>query len=197
VYVEQGKYSEAVDALERSIQIQPTASALNNVGAVYFYQHRYPDAARSYELASQLTPDDYRIFGNLGEAYGQIADKQEESRRSYSQALKLAEQRLSQNRNDGGALLEAALYAAMLGQNEKAEQYRKAGIALSGHDPEARFSSALVLAKMHNDSRALAELGLALNAGLPASEVTDNPAWQRFGANPGFVALIEKARKKQ
>ncbi len=196
VYVEQGKYAEAIDALERSIRIQPTASALNNVGAVYFYQHRYPDAARSYQLATQLTPDDYRIFGNLGEAYGQIADKQEESRRSYSQALKLAEQRLSENHNDGGALLEAALYAAMLGQNEKSEQYRKAGIALSGQDPEARFGSALVLAKMHSDNRALAELGLALDAGLPTSEVTDNPAWQRFGANPKFVALMEKAQTK-
>jgi len=36
VYVEQGKYGEAIDALERSIKIQPTASALNNVGTVYF-----------------------------------------------------------------------------------------------------------------------------------------------------------------
>jgi len=49
---------------------------------------------------------------------------------------------------------------------------------------------------MHSDSRALAELELALNAGLPASEVTDNPAWQRFGANPKFMALMEKAQKK-
>jgi eukaryotic-like serine/threonine-protein kinase len=197
VYVEQGKYPEAIDALERSIKIQPTASALNNVGAVYFYQRRYADAARSYELATQLTPDDYRIFGNLGEAYAQIGGREQESRRSYAQALKLAEQRLNANGNDGGALLAAALHAAILGQNEKSERYRKSGIALSGHDPEARFNSALVLAQMHRDGRALAELDLALQAGLPASEVTDNPAWQRFAANPRFVTLMAKARKKQ
>ncbi len=197
VYVEQGKYAEAIDTLERSIKIQPTASALNNVGAVYFYQRRYAEAARSYELATQLTPEDYRIFGNLGEAYGQVEGRQQESRRSYAQALKLAEQRLNANGNDGGALLEAALYAAMLGQNEKSEQYRKSGIALSGHDPEARFSSALVLAQLHRDGRALAELDLALKAGLPASEVTDNPAWQRFAANPRFVATMAKGRKEQ
>jgi tetratricopeptide (TPR) repeat protein len=194
--VEQGKYAEAIDALERSIKIQPTASALNNVGAVYFYQRRYADAARSYELAAQLTPDDYRIFGNLGEAYGQIGGKQEESRRNYTHALKLAEQRLIANGNDGGALLEAALYAAMLGHNAKAEEYRKSGIAMSGHDPEARFNSALVLAQMHQDGRALAELGRALAGGLPASEVTDNPAWRRFTANPRFAAVMAKARKK-
>jgi len=197
VYAEQGKYAEAIDALERSIQIQPTASALNNVGAVYFYQRRYADAARSYEFASQLTPDDYQIFGNLGEAYGQIGGKPEESRRNYAQALKLADQRLIANGNDGGVLLEAALYAAVLGQNAKAEEYRKSGIALSGSDPKARFNSALVLAQMHQDDRALAELGRALAAGLPASEVTDNPAWRRFTANPGFAAVMAKARKKQ
>ena len=194
-YVEQGKYAEAIDALERSIKIQPTASALNNVGAVYFYQRRYAEAARSYELATQLTPDDYRIFGNLGEAYGQIVGKQEESRRSYAQALKLADQRLSANGNDAGALLEAALYAAMLGQITKSEKYRKSGIGLSGHDPEARFNSALVLAQMHQDSRALAELDRALVAGLPASKVTDNPAWQRFATDPRFMAVMARARK--
>ena len=197
VYVEQGKYGEAIDALERSIKIQPTASALNNVGAVYFYQRRYTDAARSYELATQLTPDDYRILGNLGEVYGQIAGKQEESRTNYALALKLADQRLSANGNDGGALLEAALYAAMVGQNAKAEAYRKSGIRLSGRDPEALFSSALVLAQMHQDGLALAELNRALTAGLPASEVTDNPAWRRFAANPRFVAVMADARKKQ
>ena len=196
VYLEQGKYAEAIDVLERSIKIQPTASALNNLGASYFYQRRYAEAARSYELAAQMTPNEYRIYGNLGEAYGQIGGKQEESRRNYAQALKLAEQRLSANGSDGDALLQAALYAAMLGQDTKAEKYRKSGIALSGQDPEARFNSALVLAQLHQDSRALAELDRALSGGLPASEVTDNPAWQRFAANPGFVAVMAKARKK-
>jgi serine/threonine-protein kinase len=195
VYLEQGRYAEAIDVLERSIKIQPTASALNNVGAVYFYQRRYAEAARSYELAAQLTPHDYQIFGNLGEVYGQIEDKQEESRRSYAQALKLAEQRLRANPNAAGALMEAALSAAMLGQDTKAEKYRKSGIELSGQDPEARFNSALVLAQLHQDSRALDELERALSKGLPASEVTDNPAWQRFATNPGFVAVMAKARK--
>jgi eukaryotic-like serine/threonine-protein kinase len=197
VYLKQGKYAEAIDVLERSIKIQPTAAALNNAGAVYFYQRQYPEAARSYELAAQMTPNDYRIFGNLGEVYGQIAGKQEESRRNYAQALKLADQRLSANGSDGEALLEAALYAAMLGQNAKAEEYRKSGIRLSAQDPESRFSSALVLAQLHQDSRALDELDRALTGGLPASEVADNPAWRRFAGDPRFTALMARAPKKR
>ena len=84
----------------------------------------------------------------------------------------------------------------MLGQDTKAEKYRKSGITLSGQDPEARFNSALVLAQLHQDTRALDELERALSRGLPASEVTDNPAWQRFAANPDFVAVMAKAREK-
>jgi eukaryotic-like serine/threonine-protein kinase len=197
VYIKQGKYAEAIDALERSIKIQPAAAALNNLGALYFYQRKYEEAAGAYERAAQMSPDDYRIFGNLGEVYGQIKSKQEESRRNYAQALRLTEQWLGANDRDGDALLHAALFAAMLGQEAKAEKYRRSGISVSGHDPEARLNSALVLAQLHQDTRALDELDRALKAGLPASEVTDNPAWQRFTGNPRFEAVMSGKQSKR
>ncbi|HEX7285883.1 MAG TPA: protein kinase [Candidatus Angelobacter sp.] len=197
VYIKQGKYPEAIDALERSIKIQPAAAALNNLGALYFYQHKYEEAAGAYERAAQISPDDYRIFGNLGEVYGQIKSKQEESRRNYAQALKLTEQWLGANASDGDALLHAALFAAMLGEDAKAEKYRRSGISVSGHDPQARLNSALVLAQLHQDAGALDELDRALKAGLPASEVADNPVWQRFAGNPRFAALMARTQNQR
>jgi tetratricopeptide (TPR) repeat protein len=197
VYIKQGKYAEAIDALERSIKIQPAAAALNNLGALYFFQLKYEEAAGAYERAAKMTPDDYRIFGNLGEVYGQMDGEQAESRRNYAQGLRLAEQRLGANPNDGDALLHAALYAAMLGLEAKAEKYRRSGIGISGHDPEARLNSALVLAQLHQDGRALDELDRALKVGLPASEVTDNPAWRRFAGNPRFEAVMARTQNKR
>jgi tetratricopeptide (TPR) repeat protein/predicted Ser/Thr protein kinase len=197
VYIKQGKYAEAIDALERSIKIQPAAAALNNLGALYFFQRKYEEAAGAYERAAKMTPDDYRIFGNLGEVYGQMDGEQAESRRNYAQGLRLAEQRLGANPNDGDALLHAALYAAMLGLEAKAEKYRRSGIGISGHDPEARLNSALVLAQLHQDGRALDELDRALKVGLPASEVTDNPAWRRFAGNPRFEAVMARTQNKR
>jgi tetratricopeptide (TPR) repeat protein len=129
--------------------------------------------------------------------YGQMANKHEESRRDYAQGLRLAEQRLGANPSDGDALLHAALYAAMLGQQARAEKYRRSGIGISGHDPEARLNSALVLAQLHQDSRALEELDRALKAGLPASEVADNPAWKRFAGNPRFEAVMGRMQNKR
>jgi serine/threonine-protein kinase len=196
VYVTQGKYPEAIDALERSIKIQPSAPALTNLGAAYFYQGKYQEAAHSYERAAQMAPNEYVIFGNLGEAYQQVEGKQEESRKNYGQALQLARQWLEVNPKDGAARLDAAVYAAMLGQEATAEAYRKSGLSMSPHNPEARLRSALVLAQLHKDSEALDELKRSLDAGLSVTEVTNNPAWQRFAGNPEFAAIVAREQRK-
>jgi serine/threonine-protein kinase len=196
VYVEQGKYAEAIDVLERSINIRQSAGALSNLGVAYFYQRQYQEAARTYEMAVKLTPTNAITFGNLAEAYGQLPGRHVESRTNYTRALELAEQQLGVNANDSEALSYAALYAAHLGLKAKAEQYRKAAMKLSGKDPETRKNSALVLAQLRQDNRALAELDQAVSEGLPASEIMNDPAWQRFGAHPKYKAILARARTR-
>jgi tetratricopeptide (TPR) repeat protein len=197
VYLHLGNYTAAIAELERSIAIRPTASALSNLGVAYFYQHRYEDAARNYELAAQTLPGAYAIFGNLGEAYAQIADKGTESRGNYAHALELAERGLAVNPRDGGTLMDAALYAAVLAQTAKADTYRKAGLRFSSNTPEIRLGSALVLAQLHKDKAALAELDKAFQYGLSASNVANNPAWERFAVYPEFVAMMTRAQSKK
>ena len=196
VYITQGKYPEAIDALERSIQIEPSAPALSNLGAAYFYQGKYQEAAHSYERAALMTPNEHVIFGNLGEAYQQLEGKQEESLKNYRQALQLVKQWLLVNPKDGAAQLDAAVYAAMLGQKTTAEAYRKSGLNMAPHNPEARLRSALVLAQLREDSRALDELKRSLDAGLSVTEITNNPAWKRFAGNPKFAAIVAREQSK-
>jgi tetratricopeptide (TPR) repeat protein len=196
VYITQGKYPEAIDALARSIQIEPSAPALSNLGAAYFYQGKYQEAAHSYERAALMTPNEHVIFGNLGEAYQQLEGKREESLKNYRQALQLAKQWLLVNPKDGAAQLDAAVYAAMLGQNTTAEAYRKSGLSMAPHNPEARLRSALVLAQLREDSRALDELKRSLDAGLSVTEITNNPAWKRFAGNPKFAAIVAREQSK-
>src|SRR5260370_19051218 len=190
VYVNQGKYADAIDALQRSVAIRPGAAALNNLGVAYFYLGKYLEAAHCYERAAQMTPNAYMIFGNLGEAYQQLRGRRQESRTNYAQALKLAEEWLAVNSKDGGARLDAALYAAMLGQKSKAEAYRKLGLSMSSHNPEARLRSALVLAQLHQDSQALDELQRSLDAGLSAAEITNNPPCNRFAGYRRYAAIL-------
>jgi tetratricopeptide (TPR) repeat protein len=196
VYVVQGNYSDASRALEKSIAIQPTAPALSNLGAAYFYLRKYQDAARTYAQAAELSPNEYEIFGNLAEAYAQIEGSQNESRRNYARALNLAEERLKVNPRDGAVRMDAAVYSAMLGQREKALQYRNAGLKLSAENPQAWHRSALALAQLHEDRRALADLQRALRAGLSASEISNNPAWLRFSAYPEYRRMVRQTQSK-
>lgn len=197
VYLHQGNYAAAIAELERSIAIRPTGPALSNLGAAYFYERRYQEAADSYERATAMRSNDYVIFGNLAEAYRQIPDKQEESRKNYARALERGEQQLRVNARDGDTLLYAALYAAMLGQEAKAEGYRTSGMKFSPPGPEARLASALVLAQLHRDSAALADLERALEAGLSPTEITNNPVWGRFAADPKYAAMMARAQTKK
>jgi serine/threonine-protein kinase len=194
VYVVQGNYSDASRALEKSIAIQPTAPALSNLGAAYFYLRKYQEAARTYEKAAQLSPNEYEIFGNLAEAYAQMKGSQDESRRNYARALSLAEERLKVNPRDGAVRMDAALYSAMLGERRKADEYRTSGLKMAPKDPEAWLRSALVLAQFHDDARAFADVKRSLSLGLSPSEISNNPAWQRFTGNPEYQAIMAKAQ---
>lgn len=195
-YVVQGRYAEAIPVLEQSIAIRRTHQAISNLGVAYFYNGKYEEAARTYEDALKLTPNDYGIFGNLAEAYAQVPGRREPSTMSYTRALKLAEQVLAVNPKDAVALSYAALYAARLGQGIKADEYRQRSLSLSSTDPHIRENSALVLAELHQDNGALAELEQAAIEGLPVFEITHKPAWQRFAANPNYKAIIARGERK-
>ena len=194
VYIVQGNYSDAGKALEKSIAIQPTAPALSNLGAAYFYLHQYQDAARSYERAAQLSPNEYEIFGNMAEAYAQFQGNHDQSRSNYARALNLAEERLKVNPRDGAVRMDAALYAAMLGDRQKADEYRTTGLDLAPEDPEAWLRSALVHSQFHQDRKAVADLKRSLHLGLSPSEISNNPAWQRLAGNSEYQAMMVRAQ---
>jgi eukaryotic-like serine/threonine-protein kinase len=196
-YITGGKYLEAIDALQRSTSIRPDGPALSNLGVAYFYQHRYEEAAEAYERAANMRRTNYAIFGNVAEAYAQVKGKQQESRDNYSQALKLAEQQLDVNPKDGPVLLDAAVYAATLGEPSKAENYRQRGLKLAARDPEVRLHSAQVLAQFHKDKPAIAELRQALKAGLSPTEISNNPVWERFAAYPEYTGMMARAKNKK
>ncbi|HSM86479.1 MAG TPA: tetratricopeptide repeat protein, partial [Candidatus Limnocylindrales bacterium] len=197
MYDMQGNYNQAIAVLEKSISIRPAPAALNNLGAAYFYQGRYQDSAGAYERAAQMTPGDFKVFGNLGEAYGHIPGEEVRSRENYARALEMTEQRLSTNSHDAETLSYSALYAARLGQKVKAERSRAAALNLSARDPGIRLNSALVLAHFHQDARALDDLERAVKDGLSVTEITNDPAWRRFSANPRFVSIINSAERAE
>src|SRR5260370_38456191 len=65
----EAKYAGAIPPLEQSLAIHPTADTYSNLGTAYYYQHRFKEAAQTYEKAVQLNDKDYTNGGTLGERY--------------------------------------------------------------------------------------------------------------------------------
>ncbi len=196
IYAWQGKYAEAIPYLQQSIAIRPSRSALSNLGVASFYDGKYLEAAHAYQQALEMKPDDYIVVGNLAEAHAQIQGFQQQSAAEYERALTLTERELAVNPKDAVILSCAGLYAARLGQRDKAEQYRQSSLSLSANDPHIRENSALILAEFHQDDLALADLDRAVREGLDVFEITHKPAWQRFAVYPRYWEITARREKK-
>ncbi|MEB3287687.1 MAG: tetratricopeptide repeat protein [Vampirovibrionales bacterium] len=82
-----GRYKEALDAVNRSLELKPdSAAALDSRGFVYHGMKKYPEALNDYKKALTLDPTIGEIYLHLGETYEQMKD--------YPNALKAYEQYL-------------------------------------------------------------------------------------------------------
>lgn len=73
-----GQYQQAVDALKRSIKLNPHApDPYYYLGDVYFLSGQYKEAVKSYKQAIKLKPDYAVAYNNLGTAYHKLGDFKE------------------------------------------------------------------------------------------------------------------------
>ncbi len=64
-----GSQRRGPENVERSVSIEPSRSALTNLGTLYFDDRRFADAAAMFELALEEDDTKYLTWGNLGYAY--------------------------------------------------------------------------------------------------------------------------------
>ena len=84
-----GQPQEAEANYLRAIDLRRNYWAAHSaIGGYYYRNHRYEEAAQSYELASSLAPDVTSTFIGKGAAYNMLGDK-ERMRQAYDQSLKL------------------------------------------------------------------------------------------------------------
>ena len=196
-YLAWGRYTDAVPALEKSVAIRPNPSALNNLGVAYFYSHRFPEAARTYEQAATMDNRDYRLMGNLGECYERIPGKHGEALASFKRAIAQGEKEAATNPRDANVLTNLALYYAHVDQRAMALQRLKHGVALAPKDTEVLFGASLVYARLNDDGHALEYLKKAFDAGLTKERVAHLPNFDKISTEPGFRGLLQRTKPKQ
>jgi tetratricopeptide (TPR) repeat protein len=189
-YIQNGNYAKAIPALEHSIAIRPTAAAVSNLAFAHFNLKEYAQAALLFERASQLDPEDFQVWGNLGDAYYWTKDQRSKSRAAYEKALNLALKVLQVNSRDVTTITAIAYYQAMLGNSGLARSYIKEALRTAPDSSDVLFNAALVANQFGSTKEALIYLDKAVAAGCSKTLLRDTPNFDNLRDQPGFKNLL-------
>jgi tetratricopeptide (TPR) repeat protein/predicted Ser/Thr protein kinase len=194
--IQQGNYPAAIEPLEHSLKIRKTGEGTSNLGTAYFNSKRYVDSARLFEEATALDPQNYEIWGNLGDAYYWAPGLRDRAPAAYRKALELGEEQRKVNTRDAHMLSYLAGYHAMLGEKEKARAQIEAAEKLAPKDPEILYYAAMVFVQAGDQKKSMDLLEQAVSAGYPAAGIRDTPNFAIFASNPRFRALTADGEKR-
>jgi len=183
-----GDFKKAAAAWDDSLDIRPTRSAYSNTGSMYYYTGDFDKAADRYAMAANLAPNDYRMWGNLADAYILTVDKKPAGTIAYKRAIALAEQRLAINTNDFEALSNVAFYYSRIGERDKAKDMIEKASSMAPDDMYVQYNKALIHARFGETDNALTALERAIEL-----------EYQRelLPLEPGFENLMDEDRFKR
>lgn len=131
---------------------------------------------------------EYRILGNLGEAY-RMAGNQAKAALAYRRAIAMAEQQLNGTTADGPRHASLGLYYAGVGEPGQAREQANRAIELQPASSEIRYLAAAEFAMNGEKGRALAELRQALERGYPLDVIRSAPLLSPLRGTPEFHNL--------
>jgi tetratricopeptide (TPR) repeat protein/tRNA A-37 threonylcarbamoyl transferase component Bud32 len=181
-----GRTEEATRVWERSIAIRPTFAATSNLGTAYFRDGRYTEAARAFERACELTPNDYRVWRNLGAALYWAPGERGKAATAFSRAVKLGEEERKVNPRQPALLAQLADAYSMLGDRQSALAAAVAVERLGTSDPDAAFNVANAYEQLGERDRALRWLEQALATGYSRDAVERSPSLAELRKDPRF-----------
>jgi Flp pilus assembly protein TadD len=183
-----GEFDEARNVWYRSLQIDPTPIAFSNLGTASFYLQDFEQAAAMYTRAVELTPDDYQLWGALGDAYRFMPGSEADSASSYEKAIELAEAYLDLNADDGYTLAALAHYFASIGRSDQAAWRLAQAVEHAPGSMYVHYFAALVAASSSDVDAAVDASRRAMENGYPS---------KLLAAEPGLQILTDSAKFRE
>lgn len=118
--MELGRYSEAEQALNHSLDIRETGQALNNFGVVRYFQRRYNEAAAYQERALAYYPNSFTCLLNVADNL-RWSGRAGQAKPYYRRAREKAELEVTSNPQSAQARAYLADASVRLGQKHSAE----------------------------------------------------------------------------
>ena len=189
----QGEFAAAARSLQRAVELRPEASVYTNLGTLYYYQGLYTEAVAALEKSIALRANDYRTWGNMGDALRRVSGAGPRTLEAYGRAAQLAGTELETAPTSDTRALRA-LYLARGGAVDEA----RSELGRIGNDvlaAETLYVLALVREALGDRAEAIETLRLAIAAGHSVGELERDPELIQLRADPAYHRMMLKGSR--
>src|SRR5579884_1020526 len=131
--MEQGRFEEAERALLAAVRLNRSADSLLNLGALYYEEERYTEAAGLFEQSLAAGSPSLMIYRNLGDVYRHLG-RRTAADAAYRSGREIAELEVAANPRRASSRVLLALMDAFLGERRIAEFELAQAIELAPED---------------------------------------------------------------
>jgi tetratricopeptide (TPR) repeat protein len=170
-----GQLEAATRTFETSLAVEPTRSAYANLGTLYYYQGRFPDAVAQYERAEALASADHSVVSALADALWHVPDRRPEAVELYQRASNLAVENLKVNPTDAATWAMLAYYRGRAGEPEEGLAALTRAEVLGEKDMNAQVYVALARADRGDTAAASEAVARAERLGYPRRLLLADP----------------------
>jgi TolB-like protein/Tfp pilus assembly protein PilF len=186
-----GRFEEALAIWAGQLESAPSAIVYNNIGTSLFFLERFDEAVEMYKLAAQLTPENFELWGNIGDAYRQ-GGNEEASLAMYQRALNLADEHLQRNSAAGYTLASKAYYLALSGREPESRQYLSRAVDAAPGDIEVAYVNATTYCVLGELELAMDNVEQAVELGYPWFIVQADAGLKSLRKMPQYEALSRR-----
>jgi Flp pilus assembly protein TadD len=187
-----GDMPTAVQAFEKSLQLEPSKDAYSNLASVQYYAGSFAESVGNYERALALGEHDQTIRGNLADALWQIDSRRPEAVELYRSAIGLAEAELASKPTDATLRAQMGYYYGRVGDAERARAYIDEAVATAPELMYVQYYRAVAAADRGDRRAALEAVAQLLKSGYPPSLLRLAPEFRSLTQDPEYVRMMQE-----
>jgi serine/threonine-protein kinase len=186
-----GDMATAEKEMKEAIRLAPTYTAYYNFAWRYYTQQRYPEATAMAELASELNPDDYKVWQMLGLCY-EWTDQFDKARVAYRRELLTLQKSGPLKAGDAIAQAELGLLYSKLQRREEAIRRLQTALALDPDNPDVLALAGETHENLSDRKQALAFFESAVKRGFDVKRLYNNPDLRQFVKDPNVISRLRQ-----
>jgi len=162
-----GDFEAALTAWETANQLSTTSASYSNMGTALFFLRQFDEALAQFQTAVKITPEDHRLWGNIGDTLRLMRVDKQQIAQAYEKAVQLVQQGLDVNPNKASDISRLSVYLAALNARERALISIKRAEDIAGDDFYVLYDLGIAAKLMDNSVASQNYLARALDAGYP------------------------------